>query len=67
MNAQLLRETIKNSGMSFKFVAEKSGMLRESLYNKLKGRGQFTVSEITGLSNVLHLTVSERERIFFRD
>ena len=61
----MLRKRMDESGMTVKAIAEKSGMLRETLYNRLKGTGEFTASEIVSLSNTLHLTVSERDAIFF--
>lgn len=66
MNTKLLKETIKNSGMTMKAVAEKSGILRESLYNKLES-GNFYASEIKALSEVLHLSTEQRDAIFFED
>ena len=61
----MLRKRMDESGMTVKAIAEKSGMLRETLYNRLKGTGEFTASEIVSLWNILHLTVSERDAIFF--
>ena len=46
-------------------ISEKSGILRETLYNKLKGLSEFKASEITALSNVLNLSSKERDEIFF--
>lgn len=66
MNTKMLKETIKNSGMTMKAVAEKSGILRESLYNKLES-GNFYASEIKALSEVLHLSTEQRDAIFFED
>lgn len=66
MNTKLLKETIKNSGMTMKAVAEKSGIIRESLYNKLES-GNFYASEIKALSEVLHLSTEQRDAIFFED
>lgn len=54
------------SGMTIKAIAEKSGILRETLYNRLKGSGEFTASEIVALSNILHLSASERDEIFLK-
>lgn len=61
----MLRRKMDESGMTVKAIAEKSGMVRETLYNRLKGFGEFTASEIVSLSNTLHLTTSERDSIFF--
>lgn len=59
-----LRKCIENRGMSMTFVAEKSGILRETLYNRLK-TGDFKISEISALSSVLSLSKDERDEIFF--
>ena len=62
---ELLRQKMKDSGMSMTAIAKKSGILRETLYNRLNGIGEFTASEIVGLTEALHLTTDEREKIFF--
>ena len=63
-NIQMLKGKISDSGMTVTAIAEKSGILRETLYNRINGRGEFTASEIVGLSNTLKLNKSEREQIF---
>ena len=63
-DTEMLLEKIKDSGMTMKAIGEKSGINRANIYNKLKGRGEFTASEIVALSEVLHLTKPERDRIF---
>lgn len=62
---KLLNEVISESGMTMCAIASKSGILRETLYNRLKGVGEFTASEIVGLSEALHLNKTQREKIFF--
>ena len=64
-NIKLLKEKIKDSGMTFVAIAEKSGILRETLYNRLNHRGEFTASEIVGITKTLNLSKSERDTIFF--
>lgn len=61
-----LKEKMTDSGMTVTSIAKKSGILRETLYNRLNGKGEFTASEIVNLSDVLHLTKTERENIFLR-
>ena len=61
-----LREAIDSSGITIVFIAEKAGMSRETLYNRLKGKGEFTASEITSLTDILHLSKAERDDIFLR-
>lgn len=61
----MLEKAIENSGMTVVAVAKKSGILRETLYNRLRGLGEFKASEIAGLSTALGLTSMERDEIFF--
>ena len=60
-----LKSVIEDSGMTMVAIAKKAGMVRETLYNRLNGIGEFTASEIIGLSEALHLKNADRERIFF--
>ena len=62
-NVELLKEKINNSGMTVTAIADKSGILRETLYNRMKS-GNFYASEITAFTRVLHLTRKERDEIF---
>lgn len=63
-DVELLKNKIEDSGMTVVAIAEKSGVDRATLYNRLKGKGEFTASEIVGLSNVLRLSKPERDKIF---
>lgn len=60
------KKCIEDSGMTVTFVAEKAGILRETLYNRMK-TGDFKLSEICALSQVLRLSKDERDKIFFAD
>ena len=66
VNIERLKEVIRDSGMTMSAISSKSGIVRETLYNRLKGIGEFTASEITGLTQVLRLSRSERDDIFLR-
>lgn len=66
-NIQALKDTMKESGIPMTVIAEKAGILRETLYNRLAGRGEFRASEIYSLSSVLHLTRDQRDAIFFAE
>lgn len=66
MNKQLLKDSIKDSGMSVTAIAKKSGIVRETLYNKIES-GNFYAPEIIALSRALRLTREERDAIFFKD
>lgn len=63
-NVDLLKKKMDESGMTTKAICERAGILRETLYNRMKGVGEFTASEIVGLTSVLNLTRSERDDIF---
>ena len=59
-----LKKKIDDSGMTMTAIAKKSGIARETLYNRLDNVGEFTASEIVGLSHALSLTKHERDVIF---
>ena len=61
-----LKDCIGNSGRTIVAVAEKSGILRETLYNRMK-TGDFKLSEICALSKVLQLDRDGRDKIFFAE
>lgn len=61
----LLNEIIEKSGMPMTTIAARSGIKRETLYNRFKGVGEFTASEIAALTSVFKLTKAERDKIFF--
>lgn len=63
-NNELLLSKIEDSGMTVVAICEKSGIDRATFYNRLKGRGEFTASEIVGISNALHLSKPDRDKIF---
>lgn len=61
---EALKKRIDDSGLKVKSIAEKTGILRETLYNRMRS-GDFKLSEICALSKVLSLTKEERDNIFF--
>lgn len=61
----ILKTKIKESGITITSIAKKSGMSRETLYNRLKGKGEFNASEIVVLTEILHMNKEERDEIFF--
>lgn len=62
---EALKKKINDSGMTIVAICEKSGILRETLYNRFKGVGDFTATEMVALSDVLNMTNDERDAIFF--
>lgn len=63
-NIDLLKKKIDDTGMTVVAIAEKTGILRETLYNRLNGISEFKASEIVSLTQVLGLTKKERDKIF---
>ena len=61
----LLQKYIDDSGLPIATIAAKTGIKRETIYNRFKGIGEFTASEMTALCKVLRINKSEREKIFF--
>lgn len=61
---ELLKKAIEASGMPITVLSERTGIRRETLYNRFKGIGAFTAVEITSLCNVLRINKTEREKIF---
>lgn len=64
-NLNMLKEKIIDSGISKTAIAKKIGISRETLYNRLKGKGEFSASEIVSLTEIFHMEKEERDEIFF--
>jgi len=64
VDIEMLKEKIKFSGITMVALAKKSNISRETLYNRLAGIGEFTASEIVGISKALKLSKEERDKIF---
>lgn len=64
-NSILLNYKIKISGYRHGFLAEKLGLSRTGLYNKINNKSEFLASEIQTLSDILKLSPDERQEIFF--
>lgn len=61
---EYLRKKMEESGMTVTAIAKKAGILRETLYNRMNCKGDFTASEIVSLTEVLQLTRADRDKIF---
>ena len=61
----MLKNKIATSGMTMVSIAAKTGILRETLYNRLNENGEFKASEIAALASVLRLSRDEVDEIFF--
>ena len=60
-----LNRAVEESGMKRYVIAERCGMNKRTLQNKLNGRSVFTAPEIQSISHVLRLSKAERDNIFF--
>lgn len=65
IDVQLLQQTIKDKGMTTVAVCRKSGILKQTLYNRYNNPDGFKVVEINALKDALHLTEREYKKIFF--
>lgn len=65
MDLELLNKTIEDSGIKLGALCEKMGLTYQGLKYKLDGERPFKVSEANSLSDALHLSTEQRERIFF--
>ena len=67
MNYKYLSNKINEINIPKATIAEKMGISRQTLYNKLQGHREFKTSEIEKLCGILRLTSEEKSRIFFAD
>lgn len=65
-NTELLDQTIEESGISITFIAKQLDCSRNRVYSILSG-SECTASEIKKLTEILHLSNKQRDRIFFAD
>ena len=64
----MLVEKIKRSGLHKQFIAERMGISRASLWNKVSGKTAFNQYEIAAICDVLGIKDhAEMEAIFFAD
>ena len=63
-DTKLLKEIISKSGLTIVAIAEKTGVSRETIYNRLNGKGEFRASEMVALSKVLNMSKEDRDKIF---
>lgn len=65
VNIELLKQVINESGITMTALAKKANITRETIYNRLNGIGEFTASEIVGMTKALNLSGARRDEIFF--
>ena len=60
-----LRQKIEQSGLKLQHIAKEMGITRFSLSNKLKSETEFKASEIRMMCQILGISQSEMNDIFF--
>jgi len=64
-DTKALRDKIKAAGLKYKYVAERLGITPYSLKLKIENDNEFKVSEVDALSEILGLSLREKDAIFF--
>lgn len=64
VNVELLKDKIEETGMPIATVSKRSGILRQTLYNRFKDPA-FTIEEVSRLQETLNLTKDDIADIFF--
>ena len=64
-NIVLLQKYIEKSGLKKGYIAEHMGLSKQGFHNKINGKTDFSVKEILTLCNLLNISITEREEIFF--
>lgn len=62
---ELLEEKIEEMGITIVKLCDRAEINRTTFYNRMNGIGEFTASEIDGLTKALRLTKKQRDDIFF--
>ncbi len=66
-NTKMLQEKIQESGYKLRFIAKKIGLTYQGFLKKSRNETEFKAREIQGLKELLNLTDSERDAIFFAE
>lgn len=67
VNLEKLVKSIEDSGITMSALARKTGIKRETLYNRLNNSAEFKASEMMKLAEALGLSKEECCEIFFAD
>ncbi len=65
IDSALLKEKIQKSGLKLYVLAEKIGISPYGLSKKINNDSEFKVSEMEKICNLLNLSPSDRDKIFF--
>lgn len=61
-----LKRRIDESGLKYQFLADKIGITRAALYQKINNISVFRIDEVAKLCDLLGIrTLTERDKIFF--
>jgi hypothetical protein len=64
-DTERLRDAIRNRGLKIGWIAEQMGLAPWSFTRKMNNVSEFTSREIMLCSQLIGLTFTERDRIFF--
>lgn len=64
-DTELFQRFVVKKGLKYGYLARCLGISRASLWMKINNTSEFKASEIAALSELLNLTVYERDAIFF--
>ncbi len=64
-NEKLFREVVDDCGLKLQHLAEKMGITYQSLLNKLHGKTEFTVYEVSVFQQITSCSDEIRDAIFY--
>lgn len=64
-NKELFMTTVREKGIKLQFLADKIGISRQALSNKINNHSQFNAREVGELKRLLALSQKEVDDIFF--
>ena len=64
VNIEMLQEKVEDSGMTITSICRKTGISRQTWYNRLNN-ADFTIAEVDALKSTLKLSAAEVRKIFF--
>jgi transcriptional regulator with XRE-family HTH domain len=62
-----LRQRVAESGYKLGHISRLLGLSRPSLTAKIRGKSEFSVSEVQRMAQILNLSPTEKEAIFFAE
>lgn len=65
VDTQSIDKLITDSGLKREFIADKMGITRQTLTNKINGNVDFYSKEILSLCEVLGISDRDRNKLFF--